>query len=484
VIETQELLLENQKLREENHTKDLRISKLESQIEQLLRTVYGSKSERYAPTLPGQISLELDIPVSEKPEVKKETITYERNKSGEKSNHKGRPPLPDHIQRVKIVVPQKEDVTGLIKVGEEITEQLECEPGKLYIKQFIREKYAKPDGEGIIIPELPSFIIPRGIAGAGLLALILIQKYIDHLPLYRQIDQFKRMGIDIPSSTMSDWVAMCIHELTPLYQALKSKIVSSNYLQADETPIKVLDRDKKGTTHRGFYWVYRDPQSGLVLFDYQKGRGREGPTEILKNFEGYLQSDGHHAYENFDKGKIKLIHCMAHARRYFEKALDENKLMAEHVLNEMQKLYSVERTARENKLSFEDRKELRRKESLPVLEELHKWMKTTIIQTTPQSLTGKALAYSLPRWEKLMLYTTDGKLEIDNNLVENSIRPIAIGRKNYLFAGSHESAQRAAMIYSLLGTGKLKGVEPFQWLKNVFEVLPDWKFNRLEELLP
>lgn len=465
--------------------KDLRIDKLQQQLEQLLRAFYGSKSERFtAEVNPNQIPLSLDVESSAAVQVKKETISYERVKPSANSNHKGRLPLPDHLERVRVIVPSKEDVSGLKKIGEEITEQMECEPGKLYIKQFVREKYAKPQGEGVIIADLPSFIIPRGIAGAGLLALIIIQKYVDHLPLYRQIEQFKRMGVEIPSSTMSDWVAMCMNELAPLYEALKLKILSGNYLQADETPIKVLDRGKKGDTHRGFYWVYRDPQSGLVLFDYRKGRGREGPAEILKNFEGYLQCDGWNAYENLDKNKIRLIHCMAHARRYFEKALDENKSLAEHFLQELQKVYAVERNARENNLSHEQRKELRQQQATPILEQLHQWMKSGIVNVAPQSLSGKALAYTLPRWDKLMLYTTDGKLEIDNNLVENSIRPIAIGRKNYLFAGSHEAAQRAAMIYSLLGTCKLKGVEPFQWLKNIFEVLPDYKANKLHQLLP
>ena len=484
MIETQDLLLENQKLREENLLQRSQIQKLHHQLEQLLRTVYGNKSERFAPTIPGQISLPLDIPVAEKAEIKKETITYERNKSTGKSGHKGRLPLPDYLERLRVVVPNKVDVSGLVKIGEEITEQLECEPGKLYVKQFVREKFAKPQGEGVIIADLPSFIIPRGVAGAGLLALIVIQKFVDHLPLYRQIEQFKRMGVDIPSSTMSDWVAMCINELTPLYEALKSKILSANYLQADETPIKVLDRNKKGKTHRGFYWVYRDPQSGLVLFDYQPGRGSEGPTEILKNFEGYLQTDGYSGYEKFDKGKITLIHCMAHARRKFEMALIENKVLADHFLHEIQKVYAVEQTAREGNFSNQQRKEIRQQQSVPILEDLHRWMKTNTIKLAPESLSGKALAYTLPRWEKLMLYTSDGKLEIDNNLVENSIRPIAIGRKNYLFAGSHEAARFAAMIYSLLGTCKLKGIEPFQWLKNIFEALPDWKANRIEELLP
>jgi transposase len=484
VIETRDLLLENQQLREENRKKDLRIHKLEHQLEQLLRTVYGKKSERYAPTIPGQISLPLDIPVMDKPEPQKETITYERTKPTGKSKHKGRLPLPEHLERVDVNIEPKEDVTGLVKIGEEITEQLECEPGKLYVKRYRRSKYAKPKGEGIIMGELPCFILPKGIAGASLLALIIIQKYVDHLPLYRQIEMFKRMGIEIPSSTMSDWVGMCIKELIPLYEALKAKLLSANYLMADETPIKVLDRDKNGNIHLGYYWVYRDPHSGLVLFDYRPGRGRDGPTEILKNFEGFLQTDGYNVYENFDTKKITLFHCMAHARRKFDEALSNDQRRAEYFLLEIQKLYDVERTCRELNYSHGQRQDLRQEKALPVLEKLHQWLKDNMNAGTPKSAIRIAVNYSLQRWEKLMLYASNGMLEIDNNLVENSIRPVALGKKNYLFAGSHESAKRAAMIYSLLGTCKLKGVEPFAWLKNVFEVLPDWKFNRLDELLP
>jgi transposase len=464
--------------------KDLQIQILQKQLEQLLRTVYGKKSERYAPTISGQISLPLDIAEIVKTEAKKETITYEREKPSGKSNHKGRLPLPDHLERVDVIIEPKEDVTGLVKIGEEITEQLECEPGKLLVKRYRRAKYAKPKGEGIITGELPSFIVPRGIAGASLLALIIIQKYVDHLPLYRQIEIFKRMGIVIPSSTMSDWVAMCIKELTPLYEALKAKLLSAKYLMADETPIKVLDRNKKGNIHLGYYWVYRDPGSGLVLFDYRPGRGREGPTDILKNFEGFLQADGYNVYENFDNKKITLLHCMAHARRKFDEALSNDRVRAEYFLLEIQKLYDVERISRELNYSHEQRYDLRQEKSLPVLKNLHQGLKDNVHTGTPKSAIRTAINYSLQRWEKLMIYASNGMLEIDNNLVENSIRPVALGKKNYLFAGSHASAQRAAMIYSLLGTCKLKAVEPFAWLKNIFEVLPDWKFSQLEELLP
>ena len=446
----------------------------------------AARSERFAPQVnPEQTTLALNIAVIEPTPAQGQTITYERKKSSSTHTvHTGRNPLPAHLPRVEILLEPTQDVSGLKLIGKEITEQLECDPVRFFVKQYIRPKYAKPDGEGVLMAELPSRPIEKGIPGPGLLASITIEKYADHLPLYRQIERFKRSGITIAPSTMSDWISASCELISPLYEVLKKKVLSSNYLQADETPIKVLDRDKKGKTHRGYYWVYRDPVSGLVLFDYRQGRGRDGPTEMLEDFEGHLQTDGYGVYDSFDNGKIKLLHCMAHARRYFEQALDNDPARAEYALTEIQKLYVVEKQARENELNHRERYELRQQESIAVLQGLHDWLKSSIVQVLPKSSIGQAMAYALPRWGKLMLYTTDGKLEIDNNLVENSIRPIAIGRKNYLFAGSHASAQRAAMIYSLLGSCKLKKVEPYAWLKNIFDIIPDHKAKRLEELLP
>jgi len=462
---------------------NLRIQKLEHQLEQLLRSQFGSKSEKFsAPE--NQIELGFNLPPIVQPQKKKETITYEREKPSSTSNHKGRLPFPEHLPRVDEIREPKQDVSGMVKIGEEVTERLDCDPGKLFVTRIIRPKYAKENKEGVVIADLPSSPIEKGKVGASVLALIVIQKYVDHLPLYRQIEMFKRMGMDIPSSTMSDWVKTAAELLAPLYETLVKKILKSEYLQVDETRIQVLDRDKKKKTHRGWYWTYRDVESGLVFFDYHESRGREGPAGLLNDFYGYLQTDGYEVYNQFEKGQITHVLCMAHARRYFEQALGNDQERAEYVLKEMQKLYAVERYCRENNLSVYDRLDLRQEKSVPVLEGLHQWLKDTVVKVTPTSAIGKAIAYALPRWERLMLYAHDGRLEIDNNLVENAIRPIAIGRKNYLFAGSHEAAQNAAMFYSLLGTCKLKGIEPFQWLKNLFEVLPDWKANQLEELLP
>lgn len=460
------------------------IKKLQHQLDQLLRHIYGQKSEKFVPSDPNQAILGFDLPELAQKQRAKETITYSREKKTHENNHKGRLPIPEHLPRVIQRIEPKIDLKGLRQIGEEVTERLECEPGKLYVVEIIRPIYAMDDSEGVIIAEIPSSPIEKGRAGASILALVTIQKYVDHLPLYRQIEQISRMGMEIPSSTMSDWVKRGAELIRPLYEAHVKRVLRSGYLQADETRIQVLDKEKKGKTHRGWYWTFRDPQSGLVLFDYHESRGREGPSEILKNFEGFLQTDGYEVYNYYDRNKITLFHCMAHARRYFEQAQGNDRERSEYVLKEMQKLYAAEKHCREHKFDPAQRLAIRQEQSVPVLESLHSWLKDHIHQVTPSSSIGKAISYALPRWEKLMLYATDGRLEIDNNLVENSIRPIAIGRKNYLFAGSHESAQNAAMFYSLLGTCRLKGIEPFAWLKNLFEVLPDHKANRLEELLP
>ena len=231
--------------------------------------------------------------------------------------------------------------------------------------------------------------------------------------------------------------------------------------------------------------IYHSPQDQLVLFDYREGRGREGPEELLKEFKGYLQSDGYEVYNSFDKREgITHLHCMAHARRKFDEALTNDKARAEYVLLEMQKLYGVEKKIREEGLNAPEAKAVRQEESLPVLTNLKSWLLENYQQVLPQSPIGKAISYSLQRWEKLCVYAGDGRLQIDNNLVENAIRPLAIGRKNYLFAGSHEGARRAAMLYSFMASCKKHDINPQHWLKDILENIADWPQKRIQELLP
>jgi hypothetical protein len=270
-----------------------------------------------------------------------------------------------------------------------------------------------------------------------------------------------------------------------LYEALRAEVLKAGYLHADETPIKVMSKEKKGETHRGYYWVYQDSLAKQVFFDYQEGRGREGPTEVLKDFTGYLQTDGFTVYDRFDKQDgVTLLHCMAHARRKFNDALDNDEARANHALQEIQKLYAIERTCKEQGLDATQIYEVRQKQSLPILIELGTWMKEQYAQVLQRGVIGDALAYSIKRWDRLMIYTSNGILNIDNNPVENSIRPVALGRKNYLFAGSHEAAKRSGMLYSLLGTCKMHEIEPTAWLKEVLKRIPSHPINRIKELLP
>ncbi|MEJ7645715.1 MAG: IS66 family transposase [Chryseolinea sp.] len=281
-------------------------------------------------------------------------------KDGSKKVATGRMKLPADLPREKIIIEPKEDVTGLKKIGEEITEELERIPGKLFVRQYIRPKYAKKDGQGVVIGILPSRPIDKCIPGPGLLAQIVIDKYTDHIPVHRQKQRFEREGIKLPSSTLTDWIGSTCELLDPLYEVHKKEVLTADYLQVDESPIKVLDKNKKGTTHRGYHWVYHAPIQRMVLFDYREGRGGVGPGECLKAFNGYLQTDGYAVYEDFDrKTDIALLHCMAHARRKFDEAKDNDLSRASYVLTEMQKVYALERQAKSDLLTHEQRYALR-----------------------------------------------------------------------------------------------------------------------------
>jgi transposase len=463
------------------------IQYLKHELEKLKRMIFGSKSERFIPIDSSQLNLELEG-IEEKKEIESETqsITYTRNKSKnkEEAGH-SRMPLPAHLPRVEHVIEPEENTAGAKKIGEEITEILEYKPGKLYVQRYIRPKYLLPEDKGIVIGQLPSLPIPRGNAGAGLLSHIIISKYVDHLPFYRQVQQFKRQGVVFAESTMNGWFSATCKLLSPLYDKLKNKILRSDYLMADETPIPVLTEDKPGATHKGYIWVYFDPLNRMALFDYRKSRSREGPTEILQNFRGKLQTDGYEAYTIFEKQNgITLLACMAHARRKFEEAKDNDKPRAEHILKLMQGLYAIERKARDAEMPHEERYELRQAESLPILKEMEIWMKDNIMKVLPKSSIGKAISYTLNLWPRLVRYADDGRCEIDNNLIENSIRPIALGRKNYLFAGSHEGAERTAMMYTFMSCCKINNIEPYAWLRDTLTRLPDTKISQIENLLP
>jgi len=323
----------------------LRIVALEQQLHQLQKMIFGSRHERFVPADKNNPQLSLDISadaVASGTITSTQKISYIRNTvalENKPVQHPGRMKLPETLRREEIIIEPQVDIAGCKKMGEEITEVLEYQLGELYVKQYKRIKYARPDNTGVIIGELPCRPLEKAMAGEGLLAQIVIDKYVDHLPLHRQMQRFERAGVKLAYSTLTDWVSSTCQLITPLFEALKVEVLQSGYLHADETPIKVIDKDKKGETHRGFYWVYQDSINKTVFFDYQEGRGREGPMQILENFKGYLQTDGYVAYDVFDKRpNITLIHCMAHARRMFNEALDNDYERASHALNEIQKL--------------------------------------------------------------------------------------------------------------------------------------------------
>lgn len=476
-------------LSQENHELKKENIFLKEELAQLKRMVYGAKSERFVPDKPeGQLSFDFDIEEKQAQNEETEQVTYTRNKPKKNKKKPVRVKLPPHLEREETIIePETEIPEGAKKIGVEITEILELTPAKFYVKQYRRPKYALPEEQGIVIGELPTMPIPKGNAGPGLLAHLLISKFVDHLPFYRQVKMFKRQGVEISESTINGWFMSVCRLLSPLYACLRETVQESDYIMGDETPIPVQTTLKPGATHKGYHWVYLAPLEKVICFDYQKGRGRDGPKKFLEHFEGALQTDGYNAYDIFEnKPKTTLLGCLAHARRKFEKALGHDKTRATYALSKIQDLYKTERKARENGLTPDERKQLRQEGSVPVLKEIEEWLKEQYANPNalPKSNIIKAINYTLNLWPRLTRYVENGQWEIDNNLVENSIRPVALGRKNYLFAGSHQAAEHAAMIYSFVETCRYNNIEPYQWLKETLIKIPGHPVNKLRKLLP
>jgi transposase len=447
----------------------------------------GTKSERFlnGQAAAGQLSLFPNLPENDVKPAEIENIAYQREKKGK--DKPVRKVLPSHLPRVEEVIEPKDLPEGAIKIGETVTEILEYRPGKVYVRRIVRPKYMlKENGRPqFIVADLPGLPLPRSNAGASLLTYIIISKYVDHLPFYRLVKILKREGIDICENTINDWYSAVCRLIEPLYDELKKQVLKGSYVQCDETPIRVLTSEKPGSSHKGYYWVYHGPPQKLVLFDYRKGRDQSGPKTVLQNFTGILQTDGYAAYNQFGNGQaIALAACMAHVRRKFEHAIDNYPDIANHVMVEVQKLYAIERGIVDDNSGEEDILAVRQEKSLPIMDKLEKYLMEKNNHVVPKSSIGKAISYALNLWPRLKVYLSDARVLIDNNLIENTIRPVALGRKNYLFAGSHEAAQRGAMIYSFLGTCKLNNVEPSEWLKNTLENILDYSAQNLKELLP
>lgn len=482
-------------LKNKEHT----VSKLTSRVdaltfdnEQLMRMIYGSKRERFVPAVDvKQLNIEFEpktAEISEAVEQEREMIRveYERKKTPKKSQ--GRMILPSHLPVVETIIEPLEDTTGMVCIGYEITKELDYVPAIFQIKITIRPKYmAKEDELGNqkqVIAEL-NRPIPKCMASATLLAMIFAEKYVYHLPLYRILKRFSQMGVQVPSSTLESWVKLGSQLLRPLYEVHRLHVFREVYQMVDESPIKVQDRDKPGACHQGYMWVRYAPLSKAVFFEYHKSRSTKGPIDDLHTFTGYIQTDGYAGYTHLASLQgITHLSCWAHARRYFEKALGNDKKRASHVMKLIQLLYAIEALARDKEMTPEQRHALRLEKSLPIINEIGQYIHQERNAVTPQSPIGKAFEYCTNRWISLQNYLTSGILEIDSNLVENSIRPLALGRKNYLFAGSHGAAQDIAMFYSFIGTCQKNQIDPQKWLAYAINNINDTKTSQLKNLLP
>ncbi len=420
-----QLIRENQELKEQN-------ALLRQELAQLKKMIFGQKRERFtAEVNANQLSLFSgdEISVAE-PVVDKQHIEYDRKTT---KKHPGRTALPDHLPVEEIIIEPEGDTTGMKRIGEEITETLDYTPASLIRRRTIRPKYAKQDGEGVVIGKLPSRPIPKCIAEAGLLAYIQVAKFIDHMPFYRLQQLFKReYQWEVSDSTINEWFVAVCTLLQPLYEVLQRKVLSGGYLQVDESPIKVLDQDKPGSTHQGYQWVYYAPELKFVFFNYRRGRGQHGPKEILKDYQGILQTDGWQVYDKFDGiPGITLVGCLAHARRKFHEAKDSYKTKSEQALAWIQQIYAADREQKAR--PSEERKQYREEKMRPLFDELRSWMDAELQSAVePKSPLGKALGYANQQWPKLIRIVDHENTELDNNLIENKIRPLALGRKNYL----------------------------------------------------
>jgi len=469
--------------------KEDKITDLEFELDKLRKYIFGSKSEKRTGNVGlNQMGLfELGTTQAVQEELS-ESVSAQQQKPAPKKRGKGsgRMSLPEELRREEVVIQPSESTEGCVQIGQEVTEVLEVTPASFYVKRYVRPKYARPNGEGILIGTLPDRVIEKGIPSESVVAQLIVDKYVYGMPLHRQLDKYSKMGVRIPASSASDWVMRGWEQLVPLWELLRVIVTNQKYLQVDETPIKVLDRNTEKGIHQGYMWLYHAPVDRLVLFDYRKGRDNSGPKEMLTHFKGIIQTDGYPVYHSLygDHEHIYLTFCMAHARRKFVDALKDDQKQANHILDEMQLLYVLEDKMREEKISWEQRTKERKEHASPILERLGKWLEENQYSYRPESPMGKAITYAHKRWAGLSAYVLHGQMEIDNNLVENAVRPLAVGRKAFLFAGSHKAAEMTAAMYSFMASCKRNKVNEFDWLKDVFERIQSHKQKDLYQLLP
>ena len=482
---------------EKKEKEDLKseVLKMQLQLLKFSRMIFGSKSEAFKVN-PAQLTLEIQaeqIPPVCNLSTAKKVDGYVKGNPPKKRDLSEFGSYLDGLPHIYETREPENLPEGAEKIGEDQHKVLEYIPGKLFVKVIVIPKYKLPeinedDPVHIIAVQPPSRPLPKCIAGASTLAQILVDKYADHLPVFRQKARFARDGTIIPYNTLLTWAGKTIDLLEVLYTVHKKAILSTRYIHVDETGLKVLcsgENKRHRNIHDGYLWCYNNSIEKMVFFDYQHGRGEKYAEGILKDFRGVIQTDGWQVYQSIASKQedIKQICCLAHARRKFDEALSTDKELASYALAKFQAIYEVERYCKDNDLSYEEVKEIRQAKSMPVLSELHQWM-TEQYQTLPSAPISTAIGYAMRHWERLCYYTKDGMLKPDNNPVENAIRPTVLGRKNFLFAGSQRGAERIAIIYSLLGTCKMNNINPYLWLKDVLSRINDYPIKKISDLLP
>lgn len=487
--------------------KNAEIKKLSDTLLWLRRKVFGKMSEKNLPLDPDQLLLfeqehltdeeraRLDKEVEAAEQQMTKTITVKVKPSRRDLDTTG---LPTEV--IDIYPDGTTDENGKLKdeyveIGTDESSRLEHIAAKTYIKKTVIHKVMlksdsnnkTPEDRRIICARLPLAPVNRCMAGASVLTDIIIGKFMYHLPFYRQIQQYKESGITISDSTMGGWYEAAVEKLKLLYDILRQHILQSEYIQIDESVLPVIDSEKH-KARKGYEWCVRDAIRGAVMFYYDRGsRGGKVAREILGAYKGAVQCDGYDAYDQFEKNdNIAVYGCWAHARRKFVDALNENNRLATEALCFIRKIYKVESDANKAGLNADERKEQRLKISYPTIRLFETWMKETYLKVLPNSKMGDAIEYTYSLLPRLSRYVNDGRINIDNNLIENAIRPLALGRKNYLFCGNDASAYRAAIVYSLISTCKAADVDPRTWMEDVLRKIPYYQRDQrdLAELLP
>ena len=474
-----------QALQDELRYKEAKISKLTHEIAVLRRYRFGKKSEQLA----GVQGLLLDDTVdADMAAIEQELINLGGQPPVERTvAQPKRQALPPQLPRIDIH--HEPDSTHcscgcqLQRIGEDVAEKLDYVPGIFSVQRHIRGKWVCRQCQTLSQAPVPGHVIDKGLATTGLLAHVLVAKYGDHLPLYRQQKIFERAGVSLARSTLAQWVGVCGVQLQPLVDALRQHVLGRRVLHADETPVQML-KPGTGRTHRAYLWAYAPgtfDDLRAVVYDFTEGRAGENARTFLGDWQGSLVCDDYVGYKACFTQGITEVGCMAHARRKFFE-LDDKSLLAGQALSYMGQLYDIERQVKN--LNEHERWQLRQQKARPLADALHDWMLAQRQRVPDGTTIAKALDYSLKRWVALTRYLDDGSLPIDNNWVENQVRPIVLGRKNWLFAGSLRAGKRAAAVMSLIQSAKLNGHDPYAYLKDVLDRLPTHPNSRIDELLP